>query len=150
MRGCSFNASNVLLALDAASCKSINMPASKGSVTAVSDALLPYRRPRRRPAHLRTKTGCLTCESIIAWTTLNIATGFQACTLMRSNIIAGNTMLIFVKVVSERKNATKHSGPASTARGKGWNASGSPTGDVVFLAIHVVAGLQKRHRGSPT
>ncbi|KAJ6097043.1 hypothetical protein N7499_001417 [Penicillium canescens] len=38
------------------------MPASKGSVTAVSDALLPYRRPRRRPAHLRTKSGCLTCR----------------------------------------------------------------------------------------
>jgi hypothetical protein len=76
-----FDVSNVLLASDRASCKTIKMPASKGSVTAVSDALLPYRRPRRRPAHLRTKTGCLTCESIIAWTTLNIGPGFQACTL---------------------------------------------------------------------
>ncbi|KAJ5775008.1 uncharacterized protein N7511_000019 [Penicillium nucicola] len=38
------------------------MPASKGTNAVVSGEVPSYRRPRRRPAHLRTKTGCLTCR----------------------------------------------------------------------------------------
>ncbi|KAJ5114178.1 hypothetical protein N7456_002712 [Penicillium angulare] len=33
------------------------------SSTVIASSPKPYRQPRRRPAHLRTKTGCLTCRN---------------------------------------------------------------------------------------
>jgi hypothetical protein len=37
-----------------------------------------YRRPRRAPAHLRTKTGCMTCMDSFQYLSIADATSFMA------------------------------------------------------------------------